>query len=86
MRRHTFYHEIKIVFADPFNDITIYKLDSTDKSISNSFPVVKLDFELLEPNTEGFGIIDSILHVDGAGRQYLHQKAGGSVKLTSPLR
>lgn len=35
---------------------------------------------LLEPNTEGNGIIDSILRSDGAGRAYLHQKAGGSVK------
>ncbi|SDP99003.1 3-oxoacyl-[acyl-carrier-protein] synthase-3 [Mucilaginibacter sp. OK268] len=35
---------------------------------------------LLEPNTEGYGIIDSILKSDGAGAQYLHQKAGGSVK------
>ncbi|MCC7030677.1 MAG: ketoacyl-ACP synthase III [Chitinophagaceae bacterium] len=35
---------------------------------------------LLEPNTEGLGIIDSILKSDGAGRAFLHQKAGGSVK------
>ncbi len=35
---------------------------------------------LLEPNTEGLGIVDSILRSDGSGRAYLHQKAGGSVK------
>jgi 3-oxoacyl-[acyl-carrier-protein] synthase-3 len=35
---------------------------------------------LLEPNTEGNGVIDSILKSDGSGVQYLHQKAGGSVK------
>ncbi len=35
---------------------------------------------LLEPNTEGLGIVDSILRSDGSGRTYLHQKAGGSVK------
>lgn len=35
---------------------------------------------LLEPNTDGYGIIDSVLKSDGAGRAYLHQKAGGSVK------
>jgi 3-oxoacyl-[acyl-carrier-protein] synthase-3 len=35
---------------------------------------------LLEPNTEGLGVIDSILKSDGAGRAFLHQKAGGSVK------
>ncbi len=35
---------------------------------------------LLEPDTEGFGILDSILRTDGKGRVFLHQKAGGSVK------
>ncbi|WP_207422312.1 beta-ketoacyl-ACP synthase III [Desertivirga brevis] len=35
---------------------------------------------LLEPNEEGFGVIDSILKSDGNGRNYLHLKAGGSLK------
>ena len=35
---------------------------------------------LLEPNTEGLGVLDADLHVDGAGRHFLHQKAGGSEK------
>lgn len=34
---------------------------------------------LLEPNTEGNGIIDSICKSDGSGRAYLNQKAGGSL-------
>jgi 3-oxoacyl-[acyl-carrier-protein] synthase III len=38
---------------------------------------------LLEPDTEGNGIIDSILRSDGSGRVHLHQKAGGSVKPAS---
>ncbi|MEI8279920.1 MAG: beta-ketoacyl-ACP synthase III [Bacteroidota bacterium] len=38
---------------------------------------------LLEPNTEGNGILDSILRADGSGRVHLHQKAGGSVKPAS---
>lgn len=38
---------------------------------------------LLEPNEEGNGIIDSIMHSDGSGREFLHQKAGGSVKPAS---
>lgn len=33
---------------------------------------------LLEPNEEGFGVIDYILRSDGSGRQYLVQPAGGS--------
>jgi len=35
---------------------------------------------LLEPNTEGYGVIDSILKSDGSGRAFLHQKAGGSLR------
>lgn len=38
---------------------------------------------LLEPNTEGFGVIDSILKSDGAGCQFLYMKAGGSLKPAS---
>jgi len=33
---------------------------------------------LLEPNTEGLGLMDSNLHTDGVGRKYLRLKAGGS--------
>ena len=35
---------------------------------------------LLEANTEGLGVIDSILKSDGAGRQFLLQSIGGSVE------
>lgn len=35
---------------------------------------------LLEPTTDGTGVLDSILRSDGSGRHYLHMKAGGSVK------
>ncbi|WP_448700943.1 beta-ketoacyl-ACP synthase III [Mucilaginibacter sp. AW1-3] len=38
---------------------------------------------LLEPNEEGNGIIDSICKSDGSGREFLHQKAGGSLKPAS---
>ena len=34
---------------------------------------------LLEPLKEEFGIIDSILKVDGSGKEYLKQIAGGSL-------
>ena len=33
---------------------------------------------LLEPDTEGFGVLDSLHHSDGSGQHYLYQKAGGS--------
>ena len=35
---------------------------------------------LLEPNHEGFGIIDSILRTDGSGREFLFQAIGGSAE------
>lgn len=38
---------------------------------------------LLEPDTNGYGIIDTISRTDGSGRVYLHQKAGGSVRPAS---
>jgi len=38
---------------------------------------------LLEPSTDGTGILDSILKSDGSGRNYLHMKAGGSLKPAS---
>ncbi len=38
---------------------------------------------MLEPSTEGLGIRDSIMQVDGSGRVYLHQKAGGSARPAS---
>jgi 3-oxoacyl-[acyl-carrier-protein] synthase-3 len=38
---------------------------------------------LLEPSSNENGIIDAILKVDGDGRKYLHQKAGGSLKPAS---
>jgi len=38
---------------------------------------------LLEPTTENYGVIDSILKTDGSGRIHLYQKGGGSVKPAS---
>lgn len=38
---------------------------------------------LLEPDTEGFGILDSILKSDGSGKHLLNIKAGGSLKPAS---
>lgn len=35
---------------------------------------------LLEPSEDEDGILDSILKSDGSGREFLHQKAGGSLK------
>lgn len=34
---------------------------------------------LLQPTTENVGVMDAILKADGSGREFLHQKAGGSL-------
>lgn len=34
---------------------------------------------LLEPNTEGLGVLDAILKSDGSGKEFLNIKAGGSL-------
>jgi 3-oxoacyl-[acyl-carrier-protein] synthase-3 len=38
---------------------------------------------LIEPDDSGNGIIDSILKGDGSGREFLHMKAGGSLRPAS---
>ncbi len=69
------YKKVIVVGADKMSAI----LDYTDRSTCIIFGD-GAGAVLLEPNTEGYGVVDSILGVDGSGRKYLHQKAGGSVK------
>jgi len=69
------YKKVIVVGADKMSAI----LDYTDRSTCIIFGDGAAAV-LLEPNTEGLGIIDSILKVDGSGKAHLHQKAGGSVK------
>jgi len=38
---------------------------------------------LLEANTEGLGVLDSLLKSDGSGVKYLHMKGGGSLRPAS---
>ncbi len=38
---------------------------------------------LLEPTEEEIGVMDAILYTDGSGREFLHQKAGGSFRPAS---
>jgi len=69
------YKKVVVVGADKMSAI----LDYTDRSTCIIFGD-GAGAVLLEPNTEGLGLQDSILKSDGSGRKYLHQKAGGSVK------
>ena len=72
------YKKVILVGADKMSSI----VDYTDRSVSPIFGD-GAGAVLFEPTTEDLGYIDEILHADGMGRQYLHQKAGGSVKPAS---
>ena len=67
--------KVVIVGADKMSSIIDYTDRTTCVLFGDGAGAV-----LLEPNTEGYGVLDSILRSDGAGRAFLHQKAGGSVK------
>lgn len=68
------YKKVVVVGADKMSAIVDYEDRSTCIIFGDGAGAV-----LLEPNMEGLGIIDSILRVDGAGGEFLHQLGGGSV-------
>lgn len=72
------YKKVMIVGVDKMSSIIDYTDRATCIIFGDGAGAV-----LLEPSDDGNGIIDSILKSDGSGRQYLHQKAGGSVKPAS---
>ncbi len=67
------YKKVIVVGADKMSSIIDYTDRATCIIFGDGAGAV-----MLEPNTEGFGVIDAILKSDGTGAQYLHQKAGGS--------
>jgi 3-oxoacyl-[acyl-carrier-protein] synthase-3 len=69
------YKKVVVVGADKMSSIIDYTDRTTCVLFGDGAGAV-----LLEPNTDGLGVMDSILRSDGSGRIYLHQKAGGSVK------
>ena len=69
------YKKVVVIGVDKMSSILNYEDRTTCIIFGDGGGAV-----LLEPNTEGYGIIDSKLHSDGSGRALLHQKAGGSVK------
>lgn len=69
------YKKVIVVGADKMSAIVDYSDRATCIIFGDGAGAV-----LLEPTTENFGIMDSILHVDGSGKKYLHQKGGGSVQ------
>jgi 3-oxoacyl-[acyl-carrier-protein] synthase-3 len=69
------YKKVVVVGADKMSAIIDYTDRATCIIFGDGGGAV-----LLEPNTEGYGIQDSILKSDGSGAAFLHMKAGGSVK------
>ena len=69
------YKKVVIVGGDKMSSIIDYTDRATCIIFGDGAGAV-----LLESNEEGNGIIDCVLRSDGAGREFLHQKAGGSLK------
>lgn len=67
------YHKVVIVGTDKMSTMVDYEDRTTCILFGDGAGAV-----LLEPNKQGLGLIDSVLKADGAGEQYLYQKAGGS--------
>jgi 3-oxoacyl-[acyl-carrier-protein] synthase III len=68
------YKKVIVIGADKMSSIIDYEDRATCVIFGDGGGAV-----LLEPNTEGLGVVDSILHSDGSGRKYLVQPAGGSL-------
>jgi 3-oxoacyl-[acyl-carrier-protein] synthase III len=72
------YKKVIVVGADKMSAIVDYTDRTTCVLFGDGGGAV-----LLEADTEGFGIQDSLLRTDGVGQDFLHMKAGGSVKPSS---
>lgn len=65
--------KIVVIGADKMSSIINYEDRTTCPIFGDGAAAV-----LIEPNHEGLGIQDALLHSDGAGGKFLHLKAGGS--------
>lgn len=72
------YKKVLVVGVDKMSAIVDYSDRTTCVLFGDGCGTV-----LLEPDYEGYGIQDSLLRSDGSGRDFLHMKAGGSLKPSS---
>lgn len=72
------YKKVVVVGSDKMSAITDYTDRSTCILFGDGAGAV-----LLEPNTEGLGVQDSLLKSDATGKDYLYMKAGGSARPAS---
>lgn len=68
------YKKVIVIGADKMSSITDYTDRNTCILFGDASAAV-----LLEPNYDGYGVVDSILHIDGSGREALYMKGGGSL-------
>jgi 3-oxoacyl-[acyl-carrier-protein] synthase-3 len=68
------YKKVVVVGVDVMSTITDYTDRTTCILFGDGCGAI-----LLEPNTDGFGVQDSILRSDGSGSDWLHMKGGGSL-------
>lgn len=66
--------KVIVVGADKMSSITDYTDRTTCPIFGDGAGAI-----MLEPNQEGFGLLDAKMQVDGSGRKHLHQVAGGSM-------
>ncbi|MEJ7821669.1 MAG: beta-ketoacyl-ACP synthase III, partial [Chitinophagaceae bacterium] len=69
------YKKVVVVGTDKMSAITDYSDRTTCVLFGDAAAAI-----LLEPNNEGYGVLDSLLKTDGSGEPYLHMKGGGSRK------
>ena len=72
------YKKVIVVGADKMSSIVDYTDRTTCVLFGDAAGAV-----LLEPSTNENGILDSLLKSDGVGKNYLYQRAGGSLKPAS---
>ena len=72
------YKKVIVVGADKMSSIVDYTQRTTCILFGDGAGAV-----LLEPNSEGLGIQDTILKSDGSGREFLKLKSGGSLSPAS---
>ncbi len=72
------YKKVVVVGADKMSGIVDYSDRSSCILFGDAGGAI-----LLEPGEEGFGVLDSLLKSDGVGRNFLYQKAGGSLNPAS---
>ncbi len=72
------YQKVVVVGAEKMSSIVDYTDRATCILFGDAAGAV-----LLEATTENLGVIDSTMKVDGIGKEFLHMKAGGSLKPAS---